>query len=348
MVRVYRYLKNINFKRISRHFLFWLGFFSSIVYFTGGQAFNPNFFLIDLPITLFYCYISAYIIIPFFLEKKRYLLLILSIISFSVSLSYIRLTNYDYFYYSIFTPGLDEDLNTITIPLLLLNSKDFSFALFIFLSVKYTLSWFKIQKSNVEIENEQLESEIRLMRTQVDHHFLFNTLNNIYSLSVTDPGKTKYAVKKLWGLLDFLVNQANFKEIRIDRELKLISDYVELERLRYGDRLDFEFKIERELKDYRIPPLVLYPFIENCFKHGSALDPGNPWIKIDISEMDDRIRFTARNSKKTNFVSQIEKNENLNTIERIKKRLNYQLPGRHKLKIDDKQDEYSVQLDILY
>ncbi|MGC9344605.1 MAG: hypothetical protein ACP5E3_18005, partial [Bacteroidales bacterium] len=139
-----------------------------------------------------------------------------------------------------------------------------------------------------------------------------------------------------------------FKEIRIDRELKLISDYVELERLRYGDRLDFEFKIERELKDYRIPPLVLYPFIENCFKHGSALDPGNPWIKIDISEMDDRIRFTARNSKKANSASQNEKNENLNTIERIKKRLNYQLPGRHKLKIDDKQDEYSVQLDILY
>jgi sensor histidine kinase YesM len=334
--------------RILRHIFFWAVFFAVIIYFTGGKAVNPDFLLVDIPITLFYVYVSAYIIIPYFLEKGRYLLLGASLVIFSLMLSYIRLINYDYFYYSIFSPGLSEGAGRISLAVLLLNSKDFSFGLFIFLSVKYTLQWFKIEKSKVEMENEQIESEIRLMKTQVDHHFLFNTLNNIYSLSVTEPSRTKSAVKKLWGLLDFLVNQANFKEIRIERELKLISDYVELERLRYGDRLDFEFNIERALKDYRIPPLILYPFIENCFKHGTALDPGNPWIKIDISELEDRIRFIAKNSKKASYLDPKITEEQVSTLERIRKRLNFQLPGRFKLRIEDKPDEYMVQLDIFY
>lgn len=338
----------INLKRIFRHFLFWVLFFSGIIYFTGGKVLNPNFFLVDIPVTLFNAYVSAYFIIPYFLGKKHYLLLIGSLVALSFILSYVRLIYYDYYYYSIFSPGLSEGYDRITLPLLLLNSKDFSFGLFIFLSVKYTMRWFKFEKSKLEIENEQIESEIRLMKTQVDHHFLFNTLNNIYSLSVTDPARTRPAVKKLWGLLDFLVNQANFKEIRIERELKLISDYVELERLRYGDRLDFEFKIDRTLKDYRIPPLILYPFIENCFKHGSAMDPGNPWIKIDVSELNDRIRFIAKNSKNPSFSDPLINNENAQTVERIRKRLNFQLPGRYRLKIEDKPLEYMVQLDIIY
>jgi len=196
--------------RILRHIFFWAVFFAVIIYFTGGKAMNPNFLLVDVPVTLFYVYASAYLIIPYFLEKGRYLLLVASLVVFSLILSYIRLTNYDYFYYSIFSPGLSEGAGRISLALLLLNSKDFSFGLFIFLSVKYILRWLKIEKSKVEIENEQIESEIRLMKTQVDHHFLFNTLNNIYSLSVTEPSRTKSAVKKLWGLLDFLVNQANY------------------------------------------------------------------------------------------------------------------------------------------
>lgn len=333
---------------VARHVLFWSVFFSIILFFAGYEAVNRNFFLIDLPITLIYTYVSAYLFIPFFMARKRYVILVLLLIIFSLFLSYLRLTNYNYYYYSMFAPKLAESASAVTFSMLILNSKDFSFGLFIFLAVKYTLHWFKFEKSKIEVENEQLESEIRLMKTQIDHHFLFNTLNNIYSLSVTEPDKTRYAVKKLWGLLDFLVNQAKFKEIRIEKELKLISDYVELERLRYGERLDFEFRIERNLKDYRIPPLILYPLIENCFKHGSSLDPGNPWIKIEVKEMEDRIRFRAMNSKKHSRENELDRIHKTRTLDRIRKRLEYQLQGRFKLRIEDETDRYTVLLDILY
>ncbi len=340
-------LKNIHLERILKHFIFWFIFFTVLFLLSGTQHLNNNFWEVDLPLILVYIYISVYLIIPFFIEKRSYSFLVLSIILFTLVLSYFRLRNYDFIYYSIFAPELQKNGTEVKFSQLLLNAKDFSFALFVFMAFKYTRSWLKYEKDKVEIVNNQLQSEIRLMKTQIDPHFLFNTLNNIYSLSVTYPPNTRNAVKKLWGLLDFLINDTDHEEVLIEKELKLISDYIELEKLRYGERLIFEFHVDDKLKDYRIPPLIMYPFIENCFKHGSSLDPGNPWIRIRIIEMDDRIRFTARNSRKDENDDMRQEMEISNSIEGVRKRLEYFLPGRHKLKISIKADEYSVQLDII-
>lgn len=339
-------LLNLDLLRILKHFMFWFGFFGLLFLLSGNRNINRNFWLVDLPILIVYVYVTVYLILPFFIKRKQYLYLILSFIIFSLLLSYLRLKNYDFFYYSLFTPVPIASSDEISFSALILNAKDFSFALFIFLAVKYTLNWMKFEKYRVEIENTQLESEIELVKTQVDHHFLFNTLNNIYSLSVTDPEVTRSAIKKLWGLLDFLVHDIDHEEIRIDKELKLIYDYVELERLRYGDRLAFELYIDENLKDYRIPPLIMYPFIENCFKHGSALDPGHPWIKISIEEADNQIRFIARNSRGDESGEELHENEIDTVVRRIRKRLDYYFPGRYKLQTQVKRKEASVQLDI--
>lgn len=339
-------LKNIDNQRILKHIVFWLGFLVLLLLLSGTQNLNKDFWLIDLPILFAYVYGTSYIILPYFLKRKNYIFLILSFLIFSFFLSYLRLKNYDFFYYSMFAPGPIKVQTEISLSGLLLNAKDFSFALFVFLAVKYTRNWLKFEKNKMEIENKQLESEIELIKTQVDQHFLFNTLNNIYSLSVTDPDGTRDAIKKLWGLLDFLIHDIDHEEIRIDKELKLISDYVDLERLRYGERLAFDFHIDENLKDYRIPPLIMYPFIENCFKHGSALDPGHPWIKISIVETDNRIRFIARNSRGEEARESLHEREISTTLERIKKRLDYYLPGRYKLQTYVKGNEISVQLDI--
>ncbi len=340
--------KNIFNLQLARHIIFWLVFFGLLYIIGAKDVFNENFFIVDIPVTLIYVYLTTYLMIPFFLKRSQFFFLFLAVILFSLLISYFRLINYSYFYYSLFSPGIPGSSEENSFYLVLLNAKDFSFALFIFLAVKYTRRWLKLEKEQIGFENEQLESEIKLLKTQVDHHFLFNTLNNIYSLSVTEPAKTQYAVKKLWGILDFLVTYSEVKEIRIERELKLISDYVELERLRYGDRLLFEFNIQRNLRDFRIPPLLLYPFIENCFKHGSAIDPGNPWIRIDISEMPDRLRFRARNSRSKTIIYKNNNPGKGNNTEKLRKRLDYQLKRKYKLKIDEKSAEYIVQLDIFY
>lgn len=339
-------LLNFDLLRILKHFMFWFGFFGLLFFLSGNHNLSRDFWFVDLPILIVYVYVTAYLILPFFIKRKQYLYLVISFIILSLLLSYLRLKNYDFFYYSIFAPGPLETSGEVSFSALLLNAKDFSFALFVFLAVKYTLNWVKFENYKLEIENTQLESEIELIKTQVDHHFLFNTLNNIYSLSVTDPESTRNAIKKMWGMLDFLVHDIDHEEIRIDKELKLIYDYVELERLRYGDRLAFDLYIDEKLKDYRIPPLIMYPFIENCFKHGSALDPGHPWIKIRIEELDNRIRFMARNSRGDESGEVLHEKEIDTIVKRIRKRLDYYFPGRYKLQTQVKRKEAIVQLDI--
>ena len=138
------------------------------------------------------------------------------------------------------------------------------------------------------------------------------------------------------------------KEIPLNTEIKLISDYVDLERLRYGDRLEFQLKVTGNIKEYRVPPMIFYPLVENCFNHGCASDPNSPWVHLSIIEMKDRIRFIARNSLPGFYTPVTRYEKGQSGIDNIRKRLEYQLPGRYKLKIDQKTAIFEVMLDIYY
>ena len=191
-------------------------------------------------------------------------------------------------------------------------------------------------------------SEINLLKTQVDHHFLFNTLNNIYSLSVTEPNQTRKMIKKLWGLLDYMVNVSKYKLIDLTRELGLIADYIEIERLRYGDRLIFNYKADKTLDRFKVPPLLLFPFIENCFRHGSALDPGNPWIRVEIKDMGDRFSFIAANSRQVDKKQNYPEHSQIKLTQNVRKILDYYFPERYMIRIHENPKEFSVELDVLF
>ncbi len=173
-------------------------------------------------------------------------------------------------------------------------------------------------------------------------------MNNFYSLSVSKNKQIQSKIGKMWGLMDFMVTETHFKEIKLTKEIKLIQDYIDLEKLRYGMRLDLSFIISGEFEDYRVPPLILYPFIENCFKHGCAPDPGKPWVEIKIEELKDKIRFTIINSIHENSETKLKSKDKNGGIENIRNRLNYQLPNRFKLNVENRVTEFYVNLEILY
>ncbi len=339
-------LGRIDAKRILKHIFFWCGFLGILFLLSGTHALPLDFWLVDLPVLFIYVYVTAYLLLPYFLKRKKFFFLIITFFIFSLLISFLRLKNYDFFYFSMFAPGPVMPHDEINFSSIILNAKDFSFALFVFLAFKYTQSWLQYENNRMEIENTQLESELELIKTQIDPHFIFNTLNNIYSLSVTDPGRTRLAIKKLWGIMDFLVHEVDHEEIRIEKELNLIHDYVELERLRYGERLTFDFCVDENLKEYRILPLIMYPFVENSFNHSMARDPGYPWIKIRILEKDNFIRFIAESSRGEEFRDTEFEKEITKTLIRIRKRLDYYLPGRYQLQTSANKNEASVQLDI--
>lgn len=342
-------LEDLNFKRIIWHILYWIAFFGLLAFFTGAEQFNRLFILVDIPIAIAYTYFTSYFLIPYFLQKGKILTLILIILIFSVLLSFIRLLNYDFIYYSLFTPGMTETGSTFSFPVILLNAKDFSFSLMIFLAVRYTRYWIISENREIETHTGNLESELRFLKAQVDPHFLFNTLNNLYSLSVSEPDKTRNVIKKIWGIMDFMVNEINFKLIRMDKEIKLIQDYADLELLRYGDRLDFSISAEGDFSVYKTPPLIFFPLVENCFKHGSAPATGKSMIRIRIREMNDRLRFETFNSVperlKIPDTLEILKGPG---ISQVKARLNNHLPVRHKLGVNLKEDMFHLFLEIYF
>jgi sensor histidine kinase YesM len=341
------FFTKINYIRILKHLLFWMIFFSSLLLIAGVHTLSGDFWLVDLPILLFYVYFTVYFLLPYFVKKHLYLFLFLGFLLFSLFLSYIRLLNYDFVYYSIFAPEMEQEQAKLDLGQILLNAKDFSFALFIFLAVKSTRSWILWERKKIKSENSQLESRLQLMKAQVDPHFLFNTLNNLYSLSVTEPLKTKNAIRKLWGLVDFIVSETQSNEIEIRKEMKLINDFVELEQLRYGERLSFHASTEKEILSYRIPPLLFFPFVENCFRYLISYDPGNPRVEISIQELEDRIRFIHRISINSLYYDKGKMEEISESFKRMRERLNHILPEKHLLRIDAKEEEHFIQLDIL-
>jgi LytS/YehU family sensor histidine kinase len=145
--------------------------------------------------------------------------------------------------------------------------------------------------------------------------------------------------------MDYLVSECNNNFIPLEKEIKLISDYVELQRIRYGDRLYFEMNITGDMNSVLIPPLVFFPLVENCFKHGSSPDPGNPWIKLYLEEIENGMRFTAVNSVFSRSRQNPQRN-NQSTAGSFPMRLKALLPGKYKLKIDQGATEYYVKLEV--
>ncbi len=160
---------------------------------------------------------------------------------------------------------------------------------------------FRMQVLNLEREKylvrEKLETELKFLKSQINPHFLFNTLNNIYVLARKKSDLTSEVVIKLSKLLRFMLYEAKKTEITISEELKIMEDYVQLERIRYTNRLNIEFVKYIDNYNQNITPLILLPFIENAFKHGASETTTKTYIFIDVQLKNGFLNFMVENSK---------------------------------------------------
>ncbi|WP_428225761.1 sensor histidine kinase [Flavobacterium sp.] len=165
----------------------------------------------------------------------------------------------------------------------------------IFYIVKYFSDYNTLNAQKLQLEKEKTQSELKMLRAQLNPHFLFNTLNNIYSLSLDNSPKTSSSIGKLSEILDYVLYKCDTNLVPISSEMKLIEDYIELEKLRYDDRLKVTISqsIERDLP---VPPLLLLSLVENAFKHGAGEDSGSPKIEIEILTTDFQMEFKIANT----------------------------------------------------
>lgn len=203
--------------------------------------------------------------------------------------------------------------------------------------------FFKTDKKRKELENQRLNAELAFLKSQVNPHFFFNTLNTIYLLAHKKSDQTEHVVVKLSEIMRYMIYESNAAEVSLSREIKYLSDYIDLQKMRLSKKIEVQFNVEGDAGNLLIAPMMLIPFIENAFKHGiSYLEES--FIFIEIKIFGSNIAFATRNkifSKKEG----VEESSGVG-LENVQKRLALLYPGRHTLNIDQQNKEFVVDLNI--
>jgi len=205
--------------------------------------------------------------------------------------------------------------------------------------IKFSVDWFSNESIQRNLESEKKDMELQFLKSQLNPHFLFNSLNNIYSLAYQKSDKTADAILKLSEIMRYMIYESNDSWVDLSKEVEYVQSFVELQKLRFKDGAAVEIKINGEIDGQQIVPLILISFVENAFKHGVANDPEDP-IKINIISNQKILHFSVSNKKnKTNKDAM--GGVGLNNVER---RLQLLYPDRYKLNIVNSATHYTTEL----
>ena len=196
------------------------------------------------------------------------------------------------------------------------------------------------QRDWMQVQQERITAELQLLKAQVHPEFLFNTLNNIYSFSMNSSPKTPGLILKLSSLLSYMLYDCKAEEVRLEKEIEIMKNYIDLEKEWYDNTVEISWSVEGDIKDKFITPLLMLPFLENAFKHGTSEQIEKPWLSIDLSVKSDTLRCKIANSK-NEFVSYRENGVGLTNV---RKRLEFIYSGRHELKVNDEGNFFVVSL----
>ena len=215
------------------------------------------------------------------------------------------------------------------------------------LGIRLIKRWWLKQKETEEIMKEKTTAELHLLKARIHPHFLFNSLNNIYSFALHASPKTPEMIQKLSRLLHYMLYECNLPQVPLEKELKMIEDYISLETIRYGARLNLGINIQKDTDHEMIAPLLLIPFVENSFKHGSSKMLINPEVNLDIHVEEEILSLKLTNNKPAD-PNEIPTNGNCGLgLKNVKKRLELLYPNRHELQITDGPSTYMVTIKIV-
>jgi two-component system, LytTR family, sensor histidine kinase AlgZ len=207
-----------------------------------------------------------------------------------------------------------------------------------------TLRFFKLwtikQRAWMHTQQEKITAELQLLKAQVHPHFLFNTLNNIYSFSMENSSKTADLILKLSSLLSYMLHDCKTEKVRLEKEIEVMKNYIDLERERYGSKIEILWNVAGETKDKFVAPLLMLPFLENAFKHGTSEQIEKSWLSVDISVKQDVLSCKISNSK-NECVPYSEKGIG---IANVKQRLEFIYPGNYELSLNDEGRFFVVEL----
>jgi LytS/YehU family sensor histidine kinase len=338
--------------RVFRHLILFLTMVLSFTWIIMFRSHHPDFvkaIIMVIVNALFffgYSYLTIYILIPSLVPKRRFILFFIFFLAAGFLFSALKFMGSDIVLYQSIAP---ENYSSSGIPSLrhiLINTKDMTFIVALFTMTKYAKDHYLVQSNIRELEKKALEAEAKLLDHHLDPHVIFNNFNSLYSISITRPELLEPTVRKIRTILHYLFGESRENKILLGREIEMIENYIGLEQLRYGERLDVQVEKSGDSGSLRIAPLILYSFVENCFVHGACEDTRKSWIRIGIRIEDSRLQFTAANSVSERIRDQREPRTR-STSENSLRRLELQYPNSHRLTIRENRSEYHVALNMI-
>lgn len=339
--------------RLLRHGLFWsvylvvFSVFSAADLASLAEGFRTT--LIFTPINILYAYVLLYWFVPQLLVKGRYL----SFFGvYCLWAAFGLVLNFAYRYYIVIPlrtgrpsppPGFGGAFRQVfaLFSFVVMNSVAM-FGIFIRM-FKY---WYREQRQKMQIEQEKIRAELELLRAQLHPHFLFNTLNNLYSLVLERSEKAPDMLMRLSALLSYVLYECKAPEVPLDKEIRLLKDYIALEQERYGSRLEVSMNFSGDIDGKMVAPMLFQPFVENAFKHGTAEQLGRVWMSIELSVQNERLFFRVINS--TDGLNAFAAPAGGIGINNVRRRLELLYPGRHSLDLDTGEEVFIVSMNLSY
>lgn len=338
---LYKKLSNYKVHHITfwvLYFIFWVFFF----HIRQGLSESVVNAFITVAVHGMVSYFNIYVLFPKFLKKKEYLTYVTSII-LSVSLACFLLV---IIYLSVNTISFESKASVWSWKFFGSNAISISYTVAITMSLKMVKQWYEREKLTSYLEQINLETELKYLKSQINPHFLFNSLNSIYALTLKKSDLAPEHVLKLSGILRYVLYEAQEKFVDLDKEINYVQSYLDLEQMRYGERLKVSFNTTGETTDKIIAPMLFLTFLENSFKHGISSSAEDGFVDVNINVTDHHLQFMISNSKPEGTRSAEKALPGGIGLENVKKRLELLYPERYELYVEGKNDSYEVRLEI--
>lgn len=330
-----------------QHGVFWIiSFYILLNIFSLSSSFQKidfiytGIFLISLIIPVL---INLYLLLPYFLRKGKYLLYsilflgLLFLFSWFNQLIFSGLIDIilpDYFFISYYSYG---DI-----------LKFFGIFLLVTTLLQLSKEWFELNATRqkmILLEREKIEAELKALSNQVNPHFLFNSLNVLYSLAINQKKEAPEAILKLSDILRYVIYDSAANTTTIESEVRLIQNYLDLQRYRVGDHSNISFDVNVEDQHIPVAPMLFLPLVENGFKHGIKGDIGNTFLNIQLKTEHKLLTFTVENNKGN---ADIEENRDTSGVglENIRSRLLLLYPDKYEFTISELKDRFRVELKL--
>jgi two-component system sensor histidine kinase AlgZ len=349
-------IANMEVSRTAQHVVFWVFVFLvfTLMYSVKSTlwiSFHNNLFYI--PLHMCYFYLLAYVLLPRYLYVGKYARFAFSLLLLMFTMVICsRLV--DIFIASPYiisqVPTVEQEfvdlvykrtfLQKIADEVLFMNAlKMMHFIIWAALGIKLFRMWY-------ERKQAALHAELNALKGQIHPHFLFNTLNNLYALTLTNSSKASQVVLGLSDMLRYMLYECNTDQVSLQKEVLMLQQYVSLEKLRYEDRIDLNFTISGDLENKQIAPLIMLTFIENAFKHGASNTVNDAWVNINLHAEGNRLKLKVSNNKPETAAPDADANHGHIGLQNVQKRLELLYPSAHQLKILDDDDAFLVVLDL--